>query len=255
VDTKKYKKYTNRCIFFVYKEKMSNKRCGEVIIAILIISVAILLLVLCLIKVNLAIEYNRQGVDDHIAVSFFILNGLIKYKFEIPKVDSKKKGVFFKKVKEKGKKGKEVSKKREEFSYSYILKKVQDYRKFMANYRKLFAKISNYLRCKVKVKKLDLDVTIGTDNAHHTAVLMGLCWSVVGIAISFIHNNLNLLEKNISIKPDYMGKKLKVDLFCILNVRIGHIIIVGLIYLMHIKPFRKISCAVNMTQNTSWHIF
>lgn len=225
------------------------------LIAIIIISVVILLIALCLIKVNFAIEYNRQGVDDHISLSFFILKGLIKYKFEIPKVDKNKKGIFFKKVKEKGNKEKEVSKRKEEFGYNYILEKIKEYREFMANYRILFAKISNYLRCKVKVKKLNLDVTIGADNAHHTAILMGVCWSVVGIAISFIHNNMNLLEKNISIKPDYMGKKLKVDLFCILNVRIGHIIIVGLIYLMHFKPFRKISCAVNMKQNTSWHIF
>jgi hypothetical protein len=31
-----------------------------------------------------------------------------------------------------------------------------------------------------------------------------------------------------------VGKKLKVDLFCILSVRIGHIIIVGFIALIHI---------------------
>lgn len=220
---------------------------------IIILAIILLILVLCLIRINLVIEYSRQGVDDYLSISFYILKGLIKYKIKIPEVDSSKKGIFLRKVKEKGKK--KTAKKKDKLSYDYILRKIQDYRAYFNIYKSVFNKISNYLRCKVKVNKLDLDVTIGTDNAHHTAVLIGLCWSAVGILISFIHNNLNFLEKSVSIKPDYMGKKLKVDLFCILNVRIGHIIIVSLIWLMHVKPFQKITCSPNMTQKTSNHIF
>ena len=248
--TEIFKEYTERCIFFVFKEKISKKRCNDVLIVIVIITIAVLF-ALCFIKVNLAFEYKRRDVNDYFAVSIFIFNGLIKYKIEIPKVDTKKKGLFFRKVKRK-KKAK--SEKKEKLSYGYILESIRQYRDFMDKYRVFFSRIFNYLRCKVNIKKLDFDITIGTDNAHHTAILTGLCWSAAGIIISFIHNNLNLSEKNISIKPDYMGKKLKVDLFCILNVRIGHIIIVGLIYLMHVKPFRKLACSINMAQNQTNHI-
>lgn len=204
------------------------------LIAIILVSVAFILLALCLIRINIALEYNREGVNDHIVLSLFILNGLVKYKYEIPKVNAGKKGFRFKKVKEKGKKEKDQSKRREKISYGYILGKIKYYRNLKNRYNVLIGKIIGYLRCRLQIKKLDLGVTIGTDNAHHTAVLIGLCWSVAGLILSFIHNNLNLVEKNINIKPDYMGKKLKVDLFCILNVRIGHIIIVGFIYLVHI---------------------
>lgn len=203
-------------------------------IAIVIISLIFILLALCLIRVNVVFEYNRLGVNDHIVLSVFILKGLIKYKYEIPKVDAKKKGFTFKKVKEKGKKEKDTSKKKEKMSYSYVIKKIDEFRDFKDKYYVLIKKIITYLRCRLIIKKIDLNVTIGTDNAHHTAVLIGLCWSAVGLILSFIHNNLNLVEKNIKISPCYMGKKLNVDLFCILNVKIGHIIIVGLISLFYI---------------------
>lgn len=204
------------------------------LIAIIMLSVAFILLALCLIRINIALEYNREGVNDHIVLSLFILNGLVKYKYEIPKVKAAKRGFIFKKVKEKGKKEKDKSKHKGKISYGHVLKKIKYYRNLKNKYNVLIEKIIGYLKCRLQIKKLDLSVTLGTDNAHHTAVLIGLCWSVAGLILSFILNNLNLIEKNINIKPDYMGKKLKVDLFCILSVRIGHIIIVGLIYLVHI---------------------
>ncbi len=213
------------------------------LIAIIMVSVAFIFLALCLIRINIALEYNREGVSDNIVLSVFILKGLVKYKYEIPKVDAGKKGFIFKKVKEKGKKEKDKSKRRKKISYSYVLEKIKYYRELKNKYHTLIEKILGYLKCRLQIKKFDLNVTIGTDNAHHTAVLIGLCWSVAGLILSFIHNNLNLVEKKVNIKPDYMGKKLKVDLFCILNVRIGHIIIVGLIYLVHIIR-NKIGCVV-----------
>lgn len=203
------------------------------LIVVIIIIVASIL-ALCLIKINIVIEYNRKGVNDHLVVSLFILYGLIKYKYEIPKIDAVKKGLLYRKVKEKGKKEKDKSKKKEKMGYSYVLKKIQEYRNLKNRYHILISRIFAYLRCRLTIKKLNLEVAIGTDNAHHTAILIGLCWSVVGFVISFIHNNLNLVEKNIKFKPDYMGKKLKVDLFCILNIKIGHIIIVGLICLNYL---------------------
>jgi hypothetical protein len=203
------------------------------VIAIIMICIVFIILLLCLIRINIAIEYNRDGVNDHIILSLFILKGLVKYKYEIPEVKTKRKGFIFKKVKEKGKKEKDKSKKREKISYGYILKRIKYYRNLKKSYGVLIEKILRYLKCRLQIKKLDFSATIGTDNAHQTAVLIGLCWSFAGLILSFIHNNLNLIEKNINIKPDYMGKKFKVDLFCILNVRIGHIIIVGLICLVY----------------------
>lgn len=225
------------------------------LIAILIISIftaITVIFVICSIRINVEIRYNREGVNDHFSVSLLILNGLIKYKYETPKSESRDKDWFFRKVKKKENDG---SKKKEKLSYGYMLEKIKEGHNYINDNQVLLSRIFNYLRCKVKIKKLDLDVTIGTDNAHHTAILTGLCWTVIGIVTSFIHNNLNLLEKNINIKPDYMGKKLKVDFFCILNARIGHIIIVDLIYLKHIKPFQKMTGSVNMAHNQTNHIF
>lgn len=71
--------------------------------AIITVILVLVFLIICFIKVNVVIEYNRQGVNDNFVVSFFVLKGLIKYKFEIPKVGAGKKGIWFRKVKEKEK--------------------------------------------------------------------------------------------------------------------------------------------------------
>ncbi|OPZ87539.1 MAG: hypothetical protein BWY74_03380 [Firmicutes bacterium ADurb.Bin419] len=191
-------------------------------------------LILCLIKINVAMEYNRQGVNDHFVLSFFIFNGLVKYKYELPRLDAGKKGIRFRKIKKKGKKEKDVSNKKDKTSYGDIISKIEMFRSFRKKYNILIGHIYKYLKCRLSIKKLDINISFGTDNAHHTAVLTGLCWSAVGLLVSFLHNKLNIVEKSINIKPDYMGKKFKVDLFCILSMRVGHIIIVGLIILIHI---------------------
>lgn len=201
---------------------------------IITITLVLAIFIVCLIKVNVVIEYKRLGVNDNFVLSFFILKGLIKYKYEMPKIDAGKKGIRFKSVKERGKKEKDTSKEKERKGYRYLIKKIEEMRSFNKKYNVLLEKIYKYLRCRLKVRKIEINVVVGTDNAHHTAVLIGICWSAVGMLLSYIQNKLNLMEKTVNIKPDYVGKKLKVDLFCILSVRIGHIIVVGLMSVIHI---------------------
>lgn len=201
---------------------------------IITIILVLTVVIICLIKVNVVIEYNRQGVNDNFVLSFLALKGLIKYKYEIPKIDVNKKGVKFKRLKERGKKEKDTSKKKGKMGYRYLIKKIETFRNFQKKYNVLLEKVYKYLRCRIKIRKIDINVVVGTDNAHHTAVLVGICWSAAGLLLSYIQNKLNLMEKTVNIKPDYMGKKFKVDLFCILSVRIGHIIVVGLISVIHI---------------------
>ena len=219
---------------------MSNKRCCDVLFFIITIILVLTVFIICLVNINVVIEYNRQGVNDNFVLSFFVLKGLIKYKYEVPKIAAGKKGVKYKSVKKRAKKEKDTSKKKEKIGYRYLIKKIEAIRKFQKKYDVLLEKVYKYLKCRIKIRKIDINVVIGTDNAHHTAVLIGICWSAAGLLLSYIQNKLNLMEKTVNIKPDYMGKKFKVDLFCILSVRIGHIIVVGLILVIHIigKKFR-----------------
>ncbi len=201
---------------------------------IIVIILVLVFLIICLVKLNIVVEYSRQGINDHFVLSFFILNKIIKYKYEIPKLDAGKKGIKYRKIKKKGKKEKDVSNNKDKTAYGDIIAKFERFRNLLNKYNMLISRIYKYLKCRLHIKKIDINISIGMDNAHHTAVLIGLCWSAVGLLVSFLHNKLNIMEKTINIKPDYMGKKFKVDLFCIFSVRIGHIIIVGLIILINI---------------------
>jgi hypothetical protein len=229
------KKYTLRGVFFVIVEKISSKRCYIMPYFIMTILLLVLLLVLiCFTKLNIVVEYNRQGINDHFVLSFYIWNKRIKYKYEIPKLDAGKKGILFRKIKKRGKKEKDVSDKKNKTAYGDIIDKFENFRNIQSKYSNVIRRINRYLKCRLQIKKLDINMSIGLDNASRTAILIGLCWTAMGLLISYLHNKLNLKEKSISIKPDYVGKKFKVDLFCILSVRIGHIIVVGLILLIDI---------------------
>lgn len=194
----------------------------------------ILIMVIVLTKLNIAVEYNKSGKNDHLIVSIFAYGGLIKYKYEIPGAGLKKKGIFFRSIKEKGKKEKDSKKSKEYIKYTGIIEKIEKVRNTYDEYEELARKVLKYLKCRVSMNKLDFHVLIGTGNASQTAILTGLVWTVTGIMFTAIYNFVNIKEKHIDIKSDFVGKKFKIDLYCIFKVKVAHIIVVGFMILTHL---------------------
>lgn len=201
------------------------------IIIVLILTLVVLLLFT---KINIVIEFNKDGNNDHLVLSFFAYKGLIRHKYEIPKIGTKKKGIFFRGVKEKGKNEKDSEKKKGFIKYSSIIEKVKKVKSFYEKYDDILKKALEYLKPRFKINKLDLHTVIGTGNASQTAILTGMAWTVVGILLSALHNFIGIKENHIEIKPDFAVKKLKIDLYCIFKVKIAHIIVVGFIILTYL---------------------
>jgi hypothetical protein len=193
-----------------------------------IIILTVLAIIILLSKINIVIEYKKKSKDDIFVLSFFLYKGLIKYKYEIPTIDTKKKGIFYKFKKETGdKKGKKYIK------YANIIEKIERARFFYLKNRCLIKRIQNFLKCKIVLKNLNFNMNFGTGNACQTSILTGILWTFCGVIISFLHQFIKIEKKQMVIKPNYKEKSINLDLYCIFNVRIVYIIVIGFMILTH----------------------
>ncbi|MDQ2085753.1 DUF2953 domain-containing protein [Herbivorax sp. ANBcel31] len=212
----------NRVIFFI---------------AILIVLAIIILLS----KINIVIEYKKKYKDDVFVLSFFLYKGLIKYKYEVPSVDTKGTGILYRFIKEKGKKEKKIKEGKEYTTYSSIIDRIKNVKLFYSRHCSLIKKIQNFLRCKIILKNLNFNMKLGTGDALQTSILTGLSWTFSGIIISFLYQFIKIEKKQIIIQPDYKGKSINLDLYCIFNVRIVYIIVIGFTVLIHFIKNRVIT--------------
>ena len=188
---------------------------------------AVIVVWLLLLKINVLLEYLRKEWDDHLTISLFALGGRIKYKYEIPMLDIKKTGIKLDKVKESGKEEKDIEKSTGFLRFFELFDKFDDIKDLYEFYKPEVCDIRQYLKPRLVLKELKLDVGVGTGDAFYTGILSGFMWSVVGIVTSFLSNNFKILKKAVNVKTDFVEKKFKIDLYCIFNVKIVHIIVVA----------------------------
>ena len=196
-----------------------------------IILLIVLAIIILLSKINIVIEYKKKSKDDVFVLSFFLYKGLIKYKYKIPSVDPKGKGILYKFRKEKNKK--DAQKSKEYIPYSSIIDKIEKAKLFYSKNCSIIKRIRDFLKCKIVLKNLSFNMKLGTGDALQTSILIGISWTFLGIIISFLHQFIKIEKKQIIIKPDYVAKNINLDLYCIFNVRIVYIIVIGFMILTH----------------------
>ena len=93
----------------------------------LTIILTVLVIIILLSKINIAIEYKKKAKYDVFIMSFFIYNVLI-YKYQIPTIDARKNGIFYRfKKKTSNKKSKKKGKKY--IRYKNIIEKIKKIRR------------------------------------------------------------------------------------------------------------------------------
>jgi hypothetical protein len=188
--------------------------CKKMLYLVFFIMAALLMVSLMFVKINILIEYNRKGKDDNLILSFFALSGLLKYKYEAPTVDFRKKGARFNWLSEIG--GKEKDSKR----ITSFLDISDLFRRFEV-LRKAFER---YVKKRLLVKDFKLHINLGTGDAFYTGIASGSVWALAGMITAFICNNFDVEKKTIIVKPHFSEKIFEIDLFCIFNLRIVNII-------------------------------
>lgn len=95
-------------------------------------------------------------------------------------------------------------------------------------------KISNNIKQKIykhlkkanfKVEKLDAKITLGTEDCVLTAYLIGITATLIANILPYVSNNkMNREDYNYSIEPVFNRNYAKINLNCIISVKLVHII-------------------------------
>jgi len=76
------------------------------------------------------------------------------------------------------------------------------------------------------IERLDWSSSIGLNDAMYTAIGSGGLWAVKGTLVGFLSSKSRLQDINLQIEPDFNGEKVVSRLYCILKMRIVHIILI-----------------------------
>jgi len=98
------------------------------------------------------------------------------------------------------------------------------------DYYKIFTLALKY----TVVEKLEWQTVLGLDDAMNTAISTGSLWAFKGSFASLLSKKIRLQELVIAVDPDFLSRRLQSRLNCILKMRTGHIIVVG-IYIVALK--------------------
>lgn len=186
-----------------------------IVIFSLILGVIIFLVFL---KLNIEISILKDGTNDYVKMTFFVLGGLIKYRYEIPKIKTKEKSVVTESSLDADK----------EMSFEKIYIKIKG---LIERYKKNKYIIKNAVRKlkrKVQVKRFSFEMVIGTSDAAHTALLTGVLWALIGNFNLILCNNLSVEKRKFRITPHYGREVLNFHFNSIFSLRIVHIIIIGI---------------------------
>jgi hypothetical protein len=90
------------------------------------------------------------------------------------------------------------------------------------SYYRMFNLATRYL----VVEQLDWHSYLGLNDAMYTAVGSGSLWALKGMLIGFLSSKSTLQDINIKVEPEFNEEKLVSQLYCILKMRIVHIILI-----------------------------
>ncbi len=192
------------------------------------IVVFILLFIIYIIPIYIKAEFKRKNQEDKINIRIVLLKGLIKFNYEISYLD-----LVFRHnepiLKVKGK----IEEKNTEKTFQNIkdrlrLEEIIENYKDIKKYIDIFSDTFRYILNKISISSLSCTSKIGLGDAALTGIAYGTAWIIVGTLLNIILNQKDVKEMSINLYPDFNENILEFDFFCIIKLKIVHIIIAGL---------------------------
>jgi hypothetical protein len=84
-----------------------------------------------------------------------------------------------------------------------------------------------YMRSKLQFNNFNVRTRIGTGDAAATALASGGFFTIFSIISMHLRNTYHLSRQKLNVVPYFQGPLFDLDLDCIINFKIGHIIITG----------------------------
>ena len=96
------------------------------------------------------------------------------------------------------------------------------------NNKDIIASPIRYITKKIMIRNLYLKIGMGTGDAAVTGLLYGTAWAVIGSIMAFTGSYVNIKKPRIIIAPIFGSVRLNLDFSCIIRMKTGHIINVGI---------------------------
>lgn len=176
-------------------------------------------------RIKIDVTYRRLNKDDRLDVTVSYLY-ILKYKFHLSFVE------ISKYENELGFKIKSSLKNKEEgfIDFKSVIQAVKRYKLYYKIYTRIFIKMLKAFKKGLIISKNDICLEVGLNDNALTGTLIGLLyatlWSLFGIARS----SLDIDSTNIKINPNFNRLIFELEILCIIKMRIGNIICVGLYF-------------------------
>ncbi len=163
------------------------------------IIVFIIILVL-FIEIQVRLESYKKSGSQIIMIKITVFKGLNIYENDISAIFRQKKRL-------------------NEYQFSIVYKKIAAIIKSI----KIIDKSIRKMLDRILIKELKIHLTAGAGEAFMTGIINGVLWMLTAIIDTFISNNVRVLLKSIIIKSDFKEKIFKMDIGCIIVLRIAYI--------------------------------
>jgi len=200
--------------------KNRKKYVGCFSLYLVLFGLLLIFLLILLIKIQVEIKIIIKNGRNYSFVIFRLLRLLrIRINLSVEKDEKGQAAIFIRKT------DSDVHKKT---PIEQVFKRIKRMVRIHGKYKEQI----NYMKSKVKVNSFYVRFRYGTGDAASTALALGGLYAFFSALILYLKQSYKLQKQRLSILPYFQGPMLDLDLDCIINFKIGHIIITGLKMLM-----------------------
>ena len=193
-------------------------------------SIPVLILTICLLKVQLLFYFLRVPENKEAYIRFFFLRGFLSYTFYIPFMNGSPPETIRKRAYE------EVSLEEAESFLVQVKEKLE-------HIENLYFILRSFLN-KIEISAFSWRTAVGMKDAAWTGTAAGSFWALKGSIVSLVHRMTNMTAKpEIEVIPVFGQSVWKVEYSCMISFRAGHAIAAVIQLFLHRRREKKRSDA------------
>lgn len=183
---------------------------------------------------EICLHYHKKGIDEELNVRFNILWNLIKLKKDLPYIISKIKKIIPYFTPRAELEESDTGKVKKEKKFTLTSKELL---KYIVKIAKVFRR-ANYVIRSIRCKNFSIKAELAGEDAATIGIITGILWAMYGLIIIPVMSKIYFAntQPEISIIPKFNHEKFfTIELDCIFTLKIGHIIIIGLLFYQNLR--------------------
>jgi hypothetical protein len=198
----------------------------------LLIAIFIWIALTLMIRATVDFQYCRREENDHFEIRLSALHGLWKFNLQVPTVQLEwEKGPQIQtqetSIAPTGEKRKSRNKiKFRYFNRGFFYHFIPQLPKMLIQLQRVKNKFYRGIHCTL----VDWKVGIGYEDPAETAIVAGSFWGMLSYSLARLYRQVTMetKEPRIQVEPNFQKQGFRCTIHCIFNLRIGHIMFVGL---------------------------